>query len=151
MTKHTRIALVLLGFASALTVWRVGVFSDSVITHGTVSKYEAIETENGTTYRMYAVYMDYNDEKHEWEAGFSSSVQLYDAGAAIPVEYDRSTPFDAAPVYMHPFNSWGLIWAAVTAALTLLFIPLFSRKPQRILDEKCQRARTAHQKNRSTF
>lgn len=148
MKKHTLIALVLLGFACALTVWRVGAFSDSVITHGTVSKYETIEDEDGTTYRMYVVYMDYNDEKHEWEAGFSSSVQPYDVGAAIPVEYDRSNPFDAAPVYMHPFNSWGLIWATITAALSLLLMPIFSRKPQRILDENRSRAHALHRKRK---
>lgn len=155
MKKHTLYYFIagflLLLIACGIVVWRIGSLSNAVITHGTVSKYEAIEDEDGTTYSMYVVYMDHNDEKHEWEAGFSSSVQPYDVGEAIPVEYDRNNPFRASPIYMHPLNSWGLIWAAIVAACVFLLTPLLSRKPQRVLEKKRSRAHTLYNKRKSKF
>lgn len=152
MKKTTFIALALLGFACALTVWRVGLFSDAVITHGTVSRFEASRVSPDTssdaavTYRMFVKFMDHNDEIQEYEAGFSSSVQPYHTGEKILIQYNRYDSSSASPVYMHPFNSWGIIWAAIVAAIVFALTPFFSKKPHRILDRKMKHARALYDK-----
>lgn len=149
MKKNLIIALVI---ALCVLGWRVHSYTQNIITHGTVTKLTPYtDSEGSTTYSMSVAYMDHNDNTHEYEQGWNTSVQAYDVGDKVVVEYDRTNTYDAAVVYMMPWNSWGIAWAALLAAAVFALTPWFARTPIQMQDQKIQRARELHDARHNTF
>lgn len=151
MKKNTLYCLiagfVLLLIACGIAVWRIGSLSNAVITHGTVNTYDVrLSDENDSIYTLRASYMDYNDQTHQYWASIGSPSQPYKVGDPIVMQYDRSTPSSSAPVYMHPFNSWGLIWALIMGAIVCIATPFLAKKPNQSVEQNVMRARALHAK-----